>query len=271
MTAPLSSRLFMIPIELPSYLSTAYALRFKEVDNQGNFIQRIVQVVRQTWQLIHELLNFKPNLLTFRHNAEKLETDFQSLNEKVKDSNKPICAYFVSSTDHNGSILGNHLYYYHHYKIRKFERHYAVVAKVVKTTEEMFQFLHQVKEEYKDRPIKVVDIVAHGDNKSISITKETHTGRCYSNVHVQENEFRDCAPDAAIILDACSVGQGNKSIAETIAQKNPGKKVFAPGTSLFFSKPIIYEKDRQPSLEHVVHGFAIVRAYTSRTFRFLTT
>jgi len=257
----------MIPRELPSYLSVAYSLRFKDSDKQENFFKRIFEVVSQFFQLVKELITYRPNWYSFDHNIKKLDSDFDGINKRLNESDKPICAYFVSSNDRNGAIIGDPLYYYHHYKIQKFQKHFDVAAKVVRSTKEMFDQLGQLKTKYPNREIKVVDIVSHGGPSMIDINVGEQFNSTYRNENVKENEFESCAQDAVIILDACSTAVGNNSIAENIAKKNRGKTVMAPGTPLFFSKPVFVKKENEVTVKNVVHGFAVVNAYTSKKFK----
>jgi len=144
----------MISRELPSYLSTAYSLRFKDFDKQENVFKRTFEVVSRLFQLVKELVTYKPTQDSFERNVKKLNVDFGKINELLAESEKPICAYFVSSKDHNRAIISDHLYYYHHYKIQKFQKHFDVSAKVVRSTKEMFDQLRQLKGEYPNRDIK---------------------------------------------------------------------------------------------------------------------
>lgn len=264
--APLSSRLFMIIRELPSYLSTAYNLRFKNIKPESGIIPSMKGIITRCIQLIQEFLNMKMNSTCFKRNIERLDTDFDLLNKELDKTKRTICAYFVSSEDSNGAILGDHLYYYHHYKIDQFRKHFDVSAKVVRTTKEMFEHLNNLKAKYPNRSIQVVDIVAHGSPDSIVINIQSK-GRTFQNEDVRENEFSACDPNATIILDACSTGYGYNSIAQVIAEKNPGKKVIAPATSLFFSKPLFKIQGSHPVIDNVVHGFAFVNAFTARKFQ----
>lgn len=204
----------------------------------------------------------------FKRNIDRLDSDFAKLNNELTKTKRAICAYFVSAQDYNGAILGDPVYYYHHFKIGRFEKHFDVSAKVVRTTEEMFKHLNDLKTAYPDRPIKIVDIVAHGSSQLIDINLPNQNNQevSYSNDHVRKNEFNACASDADIILDACSTGVGDNSIAKLIAEQNPGKRVFAPGAPLFFSKPVFKSQNGMAKVDHVTHGFAIVNAYTSREF-----
>lgn len=267
--APLSSRLFMIVRELPSYLSTAYSLRYKDVTPEATLFAQMKGKIGRYQQLIQEVLQMGGNQAIFERNRQRLDIDFDQLNSELDETKRDICAYFVSSRDSNGAILGNHLYYYHHYKIDKFKNHYDVSAKVVRSTKEIFEHLNHLKAKYPDRPIRVVDIVAHGSPECIVINYHSseETADVLQRHHIGDNEFSPCAPNAAIILDACSTGSGNNSIARVIAEKNPGKKVFAPAASLFFSKPIFKQQGNIAIVDHVTHGFAVVSAYTSRVFQ----
>lgn len=270
--APLFSRLFMIPREIPAYLSTAYALRFKDHQPEKGIFSRLFGKIKRYAQLIREFSNMNESnkkTLTQNLNKFRLESDFEKLNSELATKKRAICAYFVSALDANGAILGDDVYYYHHYKIGRFEKHFDVSAKVVKTTDEMFKHLNDLKATYPDRPIKVVDIVAHGFSQSIDIESpsEKDEENFYHISKVGENEFNACSADAAIIIDACSTGAGNNSIAKKIAEKNPGKRIFAPGTLLFFSKPEFSAQNGIAKVAHVTHGFAIFNAYTSKEFQ----
>lgn len=269
--APLSSRLFMIVRELPSYLSTAYSLRFKDIKPESGIFAQMKGKIGRYKELVQEVLYMRASQAIFARNVQRLDADFDRLNIELDKTKRAICAYFVSSKDSNGAILGDHLYYYHHYKIDKFRKHFDVSAKLVRSTKEMFEHLNYLKATYPDRPIKVVDIVAHGSPESIVIKhhSEEKVGT-FERQHVGDGEFSACASDAAIILDACSTGAGSNSIAQLIAEKNPGKKVFAPGAPLFFSKPVFKKLGQTTIVDHVTHGFAVVNAYTSREFQVLS-
>ena len=256
----------MIVRELPSYLSVAHSLRYKEINHDKGGIFKIYHVIPQYLQLIKELINYRPSLVSFARNIQKLNTDFETINNSLSKGEKPICAYFVSANDHNGAIIGDPLYYYHHYKIKQFQKHYDVAAKVIKNEQQMYDHLQQLKIQHPTREIKVIDIVSHGDSDRLHIDLKAGNGAIYSTTNVQTNEFNTCADDAVIILDACSVGSGINSIAEKIAQMNPGKTVLAPAVSLYFSKPVFKTENQKTWVNHVVHGYAIVNAYTSRKF-----
>lgn len=261
--APLSSSIFMLQRELPEYLSVAYKIRFNGNDQETGKFARFKGKIQRYRQLIKEISGRQLHS-SFQKNAKRLNDDFAKLNTTLEKSNRPLCAYFVSKVDHNGAILGTPVYYYHHYKIEKLNKHFDVSAKVVNNTAEIFEHLKNLKNQFPDRPIKVVDIVAHGSDQEIEIPSENHKN--YRHDDVKYDEFKDCAPDADIILDACSVGSGSNSIAEKIANNNPGKKVFAPGAPLYFSKPSFTGAKGKERVAHVTHGFAAINAYTSRVF-----
>lgn len=56
------------------------------------------------------------------------------------------------------------------------------------------------------------------------------------NEHISMDEFNACATDADIILDACSTGVGDISIAKVIAEQNPTR--ICTRCPPFFSKPV---------------------------------
>ena len=219
--APLTSSLFMMARELPSYLSTAYDLRFADqpIDPELNVITKIYMVFERYITLIKE--SFYSH--TFEYNTQRLDADFQRINTKLRENAKPICAYMVSSFDNNGAILGDRLYYYHHYKIQQFEKHYAVAAKVVRCKSEMKEFLREIKASNPNREIKIVDIVAHGEKSQLYVP-HSPSRSFITPSNLLNGEFEDCAPDAAIILDACSAGRGHHNIADEIAKKISAKR-----------------------------------------------
>jgi hypothetical protein len=266
--APLSSRLLMIPRELPSYLSTAYRLRFPE--NHKNIFIKIFMVIRNFLQLIKELLTNRPSEEMFNKNIERLDSDFQKIRNRVNNSTKPICAYFVAPYDESGAILGDRVYYYYHYKIKNLEKTYSVIPFLADSAQDMFEHLKDLKQQYPDREIQLVDFTSHGWAKGLyipdKILEDQESGPTYDVTTIEENQFKDCAKDATIILDACSTGEGSDSIAEELAKKNRGKTFFAPKTKLFFSKPVITEKNGKPSIAHVVHGYALFNAFTAGRF-----
>lgn len=263
----LPDRLLMIPREIPSYLKVAYSLRYAQETNEGNCLTRIWRVVQRTLSLIKELLYYRPEYGHFEQNREKLERDFTVINAKVVENQKPICVYFVSAHDQNGAILGNHLYFYHHYKIQNLQKHFAVAPKVVSSQEEMKAFMQSTKQQNPTRQIQFVDVVAHGSKSCLCIQRPDEE-EGIAPEHLQEDLFSECAPDATILLDACSTGMGDKNIADEIARKTPGRTVLAPGPSLYFSKPIIENKGQGPRVRSAVHGFAIFNAYTCKSFSY---
>ena len=104
----LSNNLFMIAREIPAYLRLAYSLRYKDEPNSGNCLTRIAHVVQWTFYLIKEVItqggDFKATVL---RNKEKLQRDFEVINQTVSGSQKPLCIYFVSGFDDSGAVLGN--------------------------------------------------------------------------------------------------------------------------------------------------------------------
>lgn len=264
--ASLSNTLLMIPRELPSYLAVAYSLRYADIPNEGHCIARVWHVAQRVFSLIKELICYSPSYFDFDKNREKLETDFTAINQTIAGNQKPICIYFVSSHDYNGAILGNPLYYYHHYKIQDLQKYFAVAPKVVSSQDEMKAFMGSIKRQYPGREIRFVDVVSHGEKSSLSIYAPEELDIAAEEVDV--DLFADCAPDAAILLDACFTGHGDKNIADEIARKTPGRTVLAPGSSMYFSKPVIKTGNEGPKVVSAVHGFAIFNAYTCKSFSY---
>lgn len=264
--ASLSNTLLMIPRELPSYLKAAYSLRYADKPNNGNCILRACRAAQRALSLIIELIFYRPSYAAFQRNREKLQKDFADLNQAVADNQKPICVYFVSARDHNGAILGNQLYYYHHYKIRNLQKEFAVAPQLVSSQDEIKAFMQSVRQRHPDRAIQFVDVVSHGGQSYLSIHRPGESEITVEEL--REDLFSDCAPNATILLDACKTGLGDENIANEIARKTPGRTVLAPGRSLYFSKPVSRVSDRIPRVVAAVHGFAIFNAYTCKSFSY---
>jgi len=265
--APLSSSFLMLPRELPSYLNVAYSLRYAKEPNDGNCIARIFRVVQRVFALIREIITYRPSETSFQTNRKKLQTDFETIEKTLSsECSKSICVYFVSAYDSNGAILGDHLYYYHHYKITSLQKDFAVAPKLVASQEEMKTFMRDIKEKYPKKQIQFVDIVSHGDNSTLYVCDPNRSSGPITKSNLQENLFEDVAPDATILLDACSTGIGKNSIADEIAKRAPGRTILAPGTGMFFSKPVVSYRGNIPKVVSAVHGFAVFIAYTCRAF-----
>lgn len=272
LVASLSNRLLMFPREIPSFLSTAYSIRFPEKHGSEGVFRKIQRVFSQCLQLVKEILGVRPSREMFARNIERLENSFEDIRGRIQSSSKPICCFMVAPYDDNGAILGDNSYYYHHYKIRNFEKHFSVAPFLVRSAQDMTEILKNLRREFSDREIQVLNITAHGWAQGLYIPKEPlkegSKGLPYDIDAVENDQFRDCAKDATIILDVCSAGRGPASIAAKIAKMNPGKTVFAPQRSLFFSKPIVKVHQGKVRIEQVVHGFAIFKAYVSGKFLF---
>ncbi|NGX33887.1 MAG: hypothetical protein K1060chlam1_00229 [Candidatus Anoxychlamydiales bacterium] len=264
----MSSCNLMIPREIPKYLATAYGLKYNEIEKNENFLKRSILKIYRLFLVTKEILNsivFPTSKATIDNNINKLQLDFQKKNRNLSDiSNKDICVYIVGSYDNaGGAILGNHLYYYHHYKIENFEKYFDVVAKVVSNNKDIAEFLNEIKNKYPSRNIKVMDIVCHGNGQTMHLG-ETQD---YMVSSVKEAEYKGISKDGTIIIDACSTASlGSKSIASEIAKKNPSITVFAPATSLFFSKPLINPTTKK--VENVFHGPGILRAQVCKKFKY---
>lgn len=262
----LSNTLLMLPRELPGYLKVAYSLRYANEPNMGNCVIQICRVVQRIFSLVKELIYYRPFYADFQRNKEKLNNYFATINQTIAQNQKTLCVYFVSAHDHNGAILGNHLYYYHHYKIQNLQKYFAVTAKLVASQQEMKDFMRSIKRQYPKREIKFVDVVSHGSKSSLSIHAPGASE--IPAEQIREDLFSDSAPDATILLDACMTGLGDRNIADEIARKTPGRTVLAPGPSMYFSKPIIRTRNNIPRVVSAVHGFAIFNAYRCKSFTY---
>lgn len=247
----LESNFLMVVREMPFYLLAAYEVRYKEEQNDGFIVIRVVEVAKRTFQLLFEIIIYIPNDTSFKFNAQRLDQEFRELSD---DETKPLMVYFVSGHDSNGAILGDPVRYYHHYKIRQYGAHFSVTARVVESGDEIFQVLSALQAENPKRKIAAVNIVAHGNRFSIDLPS--------SNGYTKP--LPHLADHATIILDACSTGSGLNSFGETLARKNPGARVFAPESDLAFSKPIF----RDGKIESVLHGPSLLWAQASRSFHF---
>jgi hypothetical protein len=262
----LQAGLSMIPRELPDYLETAYSLRYADEPNEGSGLSRACRVAQRTLTLIKELVCYRPTGRNFLATREKLGRDFRIMADAASRSEKPLCVYFVSSSDHNGAIVGTPLYYYHHYKIRNLQKYFAVAPMVVSSQGEMKKFMVSVRRQHAGKEIAFVDIVSHGTKSSLEIHAPERPSITIERL--RNDLFSDCASDATILLDACFTGEGSGNIAEEIARKTPGRMVLAPGTSMYFSKPEIQIREEGPRVISAVHGTTILNTCACRSFSY---
>lgn len=223
-----------ISMQVPFYVSFSYSQKYK---NEGK-AQGILEVAFRFFVLLKELcFTIYPTKIDFEFNASRYEKDFKEMNSKLdqSQSTKPIFAYFIANADYNGAILGYQQYYDNHYKISKFQNHYDVAAKIVSGTDEIFQFLGELKAKHPNREIKAVLISCHGCSKGIILNQHNKVDGRFDNTAAQKRTFEHCAKDAAIIFEACNTGKGDESFANNIALHNPGKTVFAPTSSIYTS------------------------------------
>lgn len=125
----------------------------------------------------------------------------------------------------------------------------------------MFEFLEQQKRGNPEKSIEVVNIVAHGSREDVYLSEDGSDGID------KESGFSRCAKDATIILDCCSTGEENNSIANKIAEKNSGKTVFAPRVNLYFSNPLFKKCYKKIVLDNITHGFAVFNNFSMGKFR----
>lgn len=258
--------LLLLPRELPSYLRVAYSLRYAGEPPEGNQFTRVYHTTKKVFSLIKEILFYRPSFIDFQENREKLQKDFKEITSTLTRNTKPICIYFVSANDHNGAILGNHLYYYHHYKIQNLQKYFSVAPKLVSSQDEMKAFMREIKELYPEKEIQFVDIVSHGSKSGLLIHPQYR--KLLTPDELRDDLFEDVSLKGTILLDACITGLGDRNIADEIARKTPGRTILAPGPSMFFSKPVVQIKNHLPKVVSAVHGFAIFRAYTCKVFSY---
>ncbi len=274
--APLSSSLFMMFREMPDYISVARSVKYKNTPVETNLFKRIWQIFCQYLGAISDILTLRFTQEIHDRNYSKLDKDFTLINQIPNDDKKPICVYFVSGYDPHGALIGNAAYYYHHYKIQNFQKYYNVQAYIINSGEELENRLKEIGEK-SPRGVKLVDIVCHGaedqGKRIVVLGRESKpnseggdTLHFYASLEIHFP--RNCrAEDAAIIFDACSAGKDG-GVAEQTAAINPGVAVFAPGRSLCFSKPVFKANpEKEPIVDHVVHGFALINAYTNKQFQ----
>jgi len=228
----------------------------------------VAHLVQRTFSLIKEVVtqgcNFQATLST---NQEKLQRDFEVINQTVSGSQKPLCIYFVTGFDDSGAVLSNHVYYDHHYKIQGLQQHFAVAPKVVSSQHEMKELMRVILQQSPRREIKFVDVVTHGSKSCLSIKKNDEQ-KCITPDILKDDLFADCADDATILLNACITGLGDRNIANEIPKKTPGRTILAPGTAMFFSKPVIELSGKEPKVVSAVHGPAIFYAYECNFFSY---
>ena len=229
---------FLILKALPALLSTAYAMKFP--NKRHNIFRRFYEKIKLLFRMIFDPVG------DLQQNIQILQYEFNTIRDNAACSpGQKVCLYVVEKSDHNGAILGNNLIYYHLYKIQYFQAQgYLVMPILVNSLETLNEKIGGLPQ----NKIDLIDVVAHGSANSVGQIFMTHNS-C---------KIDKLAPDAQIILDACStVVPNSEDIAHSIAQDNNGVEVFACKDPLFFSQPII----RNNIVESVPHGFCIIEPY----------
>ncbi|OGN61529.1 MAG: hypothetical protein A3F09_00705 [Chlamydiae bacterium RIFCSPHIGHO2_12_FULL_49_11] len=253
----------MIPRELPLYLVTAYFCRYTDRPEAENIVAVICTVVKRFFGLIVQIMTEQPSESEFVKNRRLLFFAFCSIRGQ-ENADKPICIYFVSKYDDNGAILGTQSVYYHFYKMGRLRSHFDVKPYLIQSQSEIKNAIDEVKERYPQREIRFVDIVAHGNETGLWIDG-------MEELIIRRGLFSDIGPAATILLDGCSTGKGSANIAQTIARHTQGRRVLAPERSLWFSKPQIVQQENGPHVVAAAHGFAIINAFSCRSFFFPST
>lgn len=147
----------------------------------------------------------------FNNNKNILQEKFSEIRADNKVSDQKIAAYFVSSHDHNGFLLGTAATLNHFQEIKNLQTHgYTVYPHVV---DNFFQIYYRLPE-----AVNLVYITAHGDPDSLDI----EYFHIYSNLTLP-----NLGKEADIVLYSCSTGVGlESSIASKMAKDNPGANVF---------------------------------------------
>lgn len=172
--------------------------------------------------------------------------------------------YFVHDRDNSGgAIIGDRSVYYHHYKIENYSKYYDVFAYTVSNSAEIQEKLQQLAKFHPDRKIQLVNLVGHGDPKSMG-SSESPEDTLLAGDAEHQAIFGAVDKEGAIILDGCSTGEGQDSLAEKIAGAVRGVTVYAPDEALFWSKPLM---DQEGAVRGVVHGLGKVYAAVMRRFQ----
>lgn len=141
----------------------------------------------------------------------------------MKISNHPSdqkhAAYFVSSHDHNGAMLGTDAMLNHFYEIKNLQEHGYVVHPYV--VDNFFQI------SYRSDKADLIVINAHGDPSYIWMDYFT------IDANLTFNALKNRVD---IVLNSCSTGSGiETSIAAKIAKDNPGANVFGATEMVWLS------------------------------------
>ena len=281
--------------QLGEYMRVIETLKYGEECDQDGLCAKIYRlatfIIPYTFRALMDLVFFdqiKPRKL-LEQGARKLNTSFKKINQGLKGSDRPICAYFVSQRDYNGWCLGDPAYYKHHLMIRQYQKHFDVSPKLVDCATAMFDHLNMLKAQYPSRPIRAVHISCHGMEDCLDMPytrpeveeggefrfshllhpmkdpQKAKSGK-YNIAVVQPNEFDACASDVTIVLGSCLSGRGENTIAKRIAKLNPGKRVFASTGITYSEKPSFKQGIHGPSIDSVEFGILLYAVTTGRLF-----
>jgi hypothetical protein len=252
----------------------ARKILFPHPPERENYIQKIVRFIKEYFEVIQRVLSrFSPEMS--QRVIAQMERDFVEIRKQAKQPTRPICVYLVAPYDKTGAILGEHAYFYDRYKIERLEKEgYSVVPYLANSMQEVFNnLLPSIQANYPARSIDLLNFSSHGTRSSLYVAAApfaagSQEADVFTCSHVQPEQFGALSPNASIILDACSTGKGENSIAEAMAKNNPGKTVFAAERSFFFSKPVFSRSGQKRSLTHLLYGPAFFSAYQAKKFYF---
>jgi phage gpG-like protein len=201
--------------KIPDLLETSYQLNHPN-DNQDSWFKSFKKFslfLSHSYELIRTVAGIMPeeekNIL-FSKNKALIQKEFANIAVSNNDSGQKHAAYFVSSYDHNGAMLGTVAMLNHFHEIKNLQEYgYTVYPMVV---DNFFQI------SYRSEKAELVVINAHGDPSYIWMDHFT----------VDLNlTFNTLKKGADIVLISCSTASGlESSIAAKIAKDNLGSNVF---------------------------------------------
>lgn len=249
---------FLIPRSFGSLVKATYSWHYANKQYNGLWViaklQKAFDIFKSVFIFLGSLFSGNDDINRYKLN-QKFEEIRRKNSSNLNQSNKPICAYFVSKQDDNGAVItGDVLKYYHLHKILNLSEHYIVHPYVINTSADIQRHMTTLEN------VSLINIVAHGDRDMVCID---------DSMTLTDTPFANLANNAEIILDACSVAAGTNSYAHKIASANRNRNVtvFGPSNYLFFSKPVIEVKEDGPHVSGVDHGFCIITPYKMCSFR----
>lgn len=153
-------------------------------------------------------------------------------------SKQAICVYFLSHSDCNGAHFSHNTCHIYEAHIAKYRTQFYVVVQVVQSSQEIFEYLGNLRTLHSERTIKVCHIVSHGNSSGAELYNENGKKHHFGVDSEVKHLTQLCETGGSIVLEWCDAGKptkGNLNVMTTIAKLNPNINVFGSDRDIFSS------------------------------------